>query len=371
MAWRDTLLRYFGPGLGGGLTFGKWLSLLWENRFAIPPSGWWRAGAITWQSLQNGQFALLDRWKIGSKVDDIVVPPPVFLLGHWRNGTTHLHNLMTVDARFAFPNNYQTLFPSSFLTAEALHSWFVDFLLPKRRPMDNVEWDMRSPQEDEFALALLSGKSPYLGWIFPRNRDYYDKFLTFREASAADIAAWRAAFELFAKKLTWKYKRPLVLKSPGHTCRIKLLLEIFPGAKFVHIHRNPFAVFPSWRKTLLANFEIQRVQRPRTDDLDDWIIRHYRVMHDIFFEERGLIPAGHFVDLAFEDLERDPVGEVRRIYEALALPEFAVFEPALRRYVDSIAGYKKNEFPALPAELRKRIRESWGRYFDEWGYSRE
>jgi hypothetical protein len=37
-----------------------------------------------------------------------------------------------------------------------------------------------------------------------------------------------------------------------------------------------------------------------------------------------------------EDLERDPIGQMRGVYEALALPDFAKVEPALGRYVDTL-----------------------------------
>lgn len=37
MAWRDPLLRHFGPGLLAGITLGDWVSLLWDNRFAVSP----------------------------------------------------------------------------------------------------------------------------------------------------------------------------------------------------------------------------------------------------------------------------------------------------------------------------------------------
>ena len=165
-------LRYFGPGLMGGLTLSKWVCLLRDNHFAVAPSCLPRFMAITCQSLQNSLFHWNDQRQFGSKVNELVVPPPLFLLGHWRNGTTHLHNLLTVDERFAFPNNYQALFPDTFLTAESLHSRSIEFFLPKRRPMDNVEWTMRTPQEDEFALCISTFKSPCMGWVFPQRRDY-------------------------------------------------------------------------------------------------------------------------------------------------------------------------------------------------------
>ena len=368
MAWRDTFLRYFGPGLLGGITAGDWVKLLRDNHFNIALSCLPRAIAISSQSLQNSVFRGYEQWRYDPKLKDVAVQPPLFLLGHWRNGTTHLHNLLTVDERFAFANNYQAFFPHSFLSTEAFASRLLAFFLPKRRPMDNIEWDMRSPQEDEFALCVASGESPCMGWAFPQRQEHYNRYLTFRDVSAGELARWQEAFVLFLKKLTWKYGRPLVLKSPPHTCRIRLLLELFPRAKFVHIHRNPYAVFPSGKRTFQVNFELHRLQRPRPDRLNEWVLRQYRKMYEVFFEERRLIPEGNFVEVRFEHLEEDPLGQLRRVYEVLGLPDFGLIEPALRRYVDSIAGYTKNKFPDLPTALRNRIAEEWRPCFQEWGY---
>src|SRR5690349_3921167 len=127
MAWRETLLRLAGPGLLGGLTLGRWVQLLRENSFAISASCLPRAMAISLQSVQNSLFHWIDRRRLDAQLDKIDVPPPLFILGHWRSGTTHLHNLMTVDKRFAFANNYQALYPLSLVTAESLHSRFIDF----------------------------------------------------------------------------------------------------------------------------------------------------------------------------------------------------------------------------------------------------
>ncbi len=368
MEWRHTFLRTFGPGLMGGVTFARWMSLLCHHRFAVVPSCFPRALAISFQSLQNSVLAWHENRRFGSLVKNVVVEPPLFLLGHWRNGTTLLHYLVTVDTRFAYPNMCQSFFPHAVLTAESFQSRMVAFFLPKRRPMDNVEWTMRSPQEDEFALCISTFKSPCMGWVWPNHRELYDKYLTFREVSEREINEWREAFMLLVQKLTWKYRCPLVLKSPPHTCRIKLLLEMFPQAKFVHIHRNPYAVFASSRRTFSVNFDLHRLQRARLSDLDDWILRQYRQMYDVFFEERSLIPQGRFYEVCYEELEQDPVGQVKRIYEALDLADFAHTEPALRRYVNSIAGYQKNELADLSADLRNRIADQWRPCFREWGY---
>ena len=368
MPWRETLLNRFGPGLLGGITSGDWLRLLRDNQFAIAPRAVPRVTAITFQSLQNSVIRRREQRRYGRALKDVVIPPPVFILGHWRSGTTHLHNLVTIDERFAFSNTYQTFFPHTFLSTEAMGARILSFFLPEHRPMDNVALKMGSPQEDEFAICTAGLASPYLGWVFPRRLDDYDRYLTLRDLPASDVARWREALWLFLRKLTLKYRRPLVLKSPPHTCRIRLLLEMFPEARFVHIHRNPHTVFQSSRQLFQLMFELNRFQRPPLGDLDEWILRQYQVMYDAFFEERRLIPGGHFHEVGFEQLEDDPIGQVRRLYDALDLPDFAHAEPALRAYVESIARYKKNEFPELPPAMRARIARAWPSSFEEWRY---
>src|SRR5437667_340199 len=131
------------------------------------------------------------------------------------------------------------------VTTVMLHDRLVQFFMPTTRPQDNVPISVQEPQEDEFAFAALTGRNPTIGWAFPRRAEFYNRYLTLRELPESEVAQWKSALKLFLQKLSCKYKRPLVLKSPGHTCRIRLLLELFPNARFVHIHRNPYDVFQS------------------------------------------------------------------------------------------------------------------------------
>jgi hypothetical protein len=230
---------------------------------------------------------------------------------------------------------------------------------------------MDSAAEDEFALCVLTRISPLLGWVYPNRHEYYDRHLTLDELSEEERERWRQALLLFVRKLTLKYRRPLVLKSPPHTARIRLLLELFPGAKFVHIHRDPFTVFLSSRHTFLSNAPFCALERPILDDLDEWILRQYRTMYDAYFAQREAIPPDHFHELAFHQLEADPVGEVERLYTSLAISNFHEVRPRLEAYVRSLAGYRKNAHPALTEHLRARIAEAWEPCFRAWGYRTE
>jgi len=160
------------------------------------------------------------------------------------------------------------------------------------------------------------------------------------------------------------------LKSPPHTARIRLLLDVFPEARFVHIHRNPYAVFQSARHSAQKLVPYCTLQRPTLDLEEERTIRQYREVYDAFFEEVSLIRQDRFHEVVFEDFERDPVGEMRRVYEAIGLPDFGVAESSMRSYVDSLSEYEKNTYPPLEPQMRERIAREWRRSFEAWGYPR-
>lgn len=324
---------------------------------------------ITGNSALVSAWGLWERARYRAEIEKTSVPPPLFVLGIWRSGTTHLHNLLAQDDRFAYCTTYQALYPHTFLSTEHWHAPTLDRVLPATRPMDNMKYGISEPHEDEFALSA-SGLSFQLSLMaFPRTGAYFRRFLSLRDATPSELAAWKAAYITFLRKLTLKHGRPLVLKSPGHTARIKVLLELFPEAKFVHLHRHPHEVFQSTVHLLQKTQHLSALQRGNPDV--DRVIHDYTEVYDAFFQQRQLIPAGNFCEVAFEDLERDPLGLLRQIYEKLRLPEFAHVEPRLRQYVQSLTGYQRNRFPELSADLQARLANDWQRSFQEWGYDQQ
>ena len=353
-----------------GITFGAWMRLLAQNGFRVSPAYLHRAAFITAASLPNSAFAAIEKRRFGRAIDAVQINrPPLFILGHWRSGTTHLHDLLACDrAQFQFANTYRVVDPLTFLTTENLATRMFSWLVPPKRPMDNMALSFASPQEDEFAPLLMSLCSLYLGISFPARQDHYERQLSFRGADPAEVAAWKDAFLTFCKKLSLNDSRTLLLKSPPHTARIRTILEIFPDARFVHIHRDPYRVFQSQRHFFDTAGWYTYLQRPDLDAIDEGILTRHETMYDAYFEDLSLIPEGRFCEISFDALEADPLGQVGAIYDQLGLDGFAQMRPDLEAYLGSLRGYEKNSFTELDAPTRAVVAARWRRSFDTWGY---
>ncbi len=365
-SWHWELSKILGP-VFTGMTLGRCLKLYYENRFQIAPAYLPRALNTLFRSATISPLAFYEKNRYGRLVEDVEIEPPIFVLGHWRGGTTHLHNLLTLDKRFAYPSLFEVTSPLTFLSTRNL-SWLFKHFVPPKRPFDNVKLNLNLPYEDEFVAWHCMGLSSYLSWNFPDAANNYDRYLTFRDASEDEIERWTSEQRHFMKKLTWLYNRPLILKSPQHTCKIKLLLSMFPNAKFVHIHRHPLTVFLSTQKLTRSALELVSFQRYDLAEADDRIIRQYREMYDVFFEERDLIPKGNYCEISFEKLEKEPVAQLKHLYETLGLPSFEEFQPDVEAYLDSLSNYKKNKHPEIDPALKSQLQTVWQQCFEEWGY---
>jgi hypothetical protein len=347
-----------------GIRWRTWRRLLRETRYDVDMNAWPRASAIGASAMVNERLARRDD---RLDLDGVRVEPPIFILGHWRSGTTHLHYLLDQDPALATPSTYQCAFPHSFASAGPGHRRLLERFAPEGRPQDNMPVGFDAPQEDEMALALMCLKSPYLGWAFPRQERRYRRYLSFGEATEDDRRTFMQALRLLLRKLSYVYRLPLVLKSPGHTARLPMLAEAYPEARYILITRDPYEVFQSslyfheaWRRSFAF------LQKPDVSGMDERVLTLYQEMYEAFFENEHLLPADRFHRIRFEDLRADPVGELRRLYAAIGLGEFP--GQAISRYLDRIRDYEQNPYPPLTAEQRAVVAERWSRSFDAWGY---
>lgn len=349
-----------------GLTFGTWVRLLASR----PPMHWTslpRMVSISALSVLNSWNDLLESVLLGGRIArQKIEKPPIFILGHWRSGTTLLHNLMTLDPQFTYPNLYQVMYPGNFLLTERVVTRLTGWVLPKTRPMDNIPAGWGLPQEDEMALLLMTLISPYLMLAHQGRPEKYERFMDLKQLTPDERQRWQTAFMTFVKKLTVRANKPVVLKSPSHTFRIPILLEMFPDAKFVYIHRDPYAVFNSGMHLRRTLFKENGLGKPVFDGMEEEVFKVYSDCIETYEQTKHLIPAGRLHELKFEDLEADPLGQMRRVYSSLGL-DFSQVEPAIQNELPALTKYTKNSFKMDEATMRK-VYARWRPSFDIYGY---
>jgi hypothetical protein len=360
------------PHIWLGCTLTGWMRLLCRNRWAIHPIYWYVALIVTFATLVHVLMQLLQRAWFGDRIDRTPIQQaPLFIIGHWRTGTTLLHELLIQDERHNYPNNYQCLVPEHFLISEWLFPRLFWFLLPPHRPMDNMAMGWTTPQEDEFALCMLGQPSPYLTIAFPNHPPQDQEAFDLERLKPRQRQRWKEAFLRFLRHLTYRDPRRLVLKSPTHSCRIKVLLELFPDARFVHIVRDPYVVFPSTIKLWKALYETQGMQLPKFAGLEEHVFQTFVYLYDRIEQDRKLVPAGQFHELRYEDLVRDPIGELHRMYQALGLVGFEEALPKFQSYLAENAGYQTNRYRPLDPALQAEITGRWGKVVRHYGYGRD
>jgi hypothetical protein len=270
--------------------------------------------------------------------------PPVFILGHWRSGTTMLHNLLCLDPHATYPNLYQCLNPQHFLLSEHSLGPLTSRFLPKTRPMDNIPVGWGEPQEEDIALALDCGISPYLMLAFNDRPDVYCRYFDPQDMTESERARWKHSLMTFMKKLTIRRNTRIVSKNPGHTFRIPILLEMFPNAKFIYIRRNPYAVYQSTMHLRKTMFSENSLAPARLESCSDDTLHFYEKCIRTYEETRAQVPEGNLHELRFEDLEADPLLEVGRIYQNLQLPGWEETESRIQAQLPQLKSYRKNAF---------------------------
>ena len=352
------------PYLLIGIRFSKLVKLLARNKAGIKPIHLFKLFLLFQNSFWASSMAGMEKIKFKKQIDAAKLPPEILIIvGHWRTGSTYLHNLLSKDENFATPSLFHTAFPDSFLFSEKYIKPVMKLFVQKTRPMDKVELGVDLPQEDEYALIRMATDTPLERLIFPRDNCYF--MLT---DTLENTGQWQEALTDFCKRLHIKYKRNILLKNPFHSLRIKELSEIYPQAKFICIHRHPFAVVPSTIKlwTLVGGDNNLKGQfkSPEISEVSDIYDKMYKKIDADF---ANLTP-DRYCHIKYEDLESDPVNSVKRIYDSLGYDFSQRFENNMTKYIQSIGTYRKNEFD-LKEEQQQYIISNLKDYMLNYGYN--
>ena len=352
---RETFRLYLPPAVG----YKYPLLIRLMRKYGVETGYHGRAFVISLISMIGAPFRLYEKMAYDRKAKNVKLEtPPVFILGHWRSGTTHLHNLLCEDADAAYVTTYQSVFPDQTLATGSrfLFKNIMKMIMPLKRKGDNIRLSTEYPQEEEFTLGARNQASFYYYWYFPElMMQFYDQYLTFETSDNSVRQTFIEDYKrVINKAILYTGKRRFFSKNPVNTARIPMLLEMYPDAKFIHIHRNPVDVILSTRhffSHMMPGLSLHKIDH---DKVNEDIYTVYERMMKQYFDTRSLIPEGNLIEIKYENLSADTMGDMKKIYDQFGFDGFDKAGPVIERYADSKKGYVKNKY-AIKRELLDEI----------------
>ncbi len=314
-------------------------------------------------------YRLLEKIIFGRKIEKTQIEqPPIFIVGHWRSGTTYFHNLMSKDPNLAYIPTHQAWSPGTFLLmSKTFFKKMISDVAPAHRPMDNVAVSPDDPQEEEWAIANVCHSSRHVA-CFPRGAREYFRNLDERQQKVQE-EIWRKVYIRTCKTSTLAADgKRLLLKNPGNTTKIKTLLEMFPEAKFIHVYRNPYKVYLSRTHSFKTRAPLFRLQEQSEAESERKILKAYKRIMKSWFDNRDLIPKENVVEVKYEDFVGNEIAVLEKIYEQFNLTEFELAKTHFQEYLDSQENYKTNKY-SLDEKTINKIYSAWQFTIDKWQYS--
>ena len=125
----------------------------------------------------------------------------------------------------------------------------------------------------------------------------------------------------------------------------------------------------------MSNLRLYRSLLPAYQMADyDWesvtaaVRSNFAVMTRQYMSDRESIPKGNLVEVRFEDIERDPLAQLERIYLELELPGWEQARAPIATYLEKLSGYQKNRH-RVDRSIIEIVNRDWGFAVKEWAYT--
>ncbi len=352
-----------------GSRLSNFIRLLWHNR-----------KDIDWAKYKGQIFnilicvlplsieGLIERAIYDRRIRDTKIKKsPVFVIGHWRSGTTYLFNLLSCDPNHAYMNSMHTYMFDHFLLLYNFLAPFFDRALDGSRPGDEMDFSLNSPQEECYTIGNIIDDSFINMITFPQNAPHYLS-MNFEDCMTdKQKKRWMNTHLYVLKKMTYAHKgKRMLFKSPDNTAKTAMLHKMYPKAKFIHIYRSPYDVIMSTMNMLKEGLPITTFEEiPSEEELEDFVLDMYSRLYHQYFKDLETLPSDCIIEISYEDLIRDTPGTLERIYRKLHLPDYETAKPYFQAHMESQKNYKRNHFTLQP-RLHKKINHRLKFFFDHY-----
>ncbi len=252
---------------------------------------------------------------------------PMVIVGLGRTGTTMLQRLIACDPRVFSVLWWESRIPaplpgSGNLEAGSTDPRIVDAEAEVSAMIEGVPdlvamHPIAAQEPDEEIMLLehsfysttpeaLVNIPSYSAWLEQQDQlsgyEYLKKLLQFLQ--------WQ-------KKSTGITGERWVLKSPHHLGFLDLLFKVFPDATVIQTHRDPVETTPSWASLI---YTLRKLASDSADPLEvgrQWGGKMQRVMKRTMEVRDASI--GRYIDVWYQDVLKDPITQVRTIYQSVGL----------------------------------------------------
>ncbi len=355
-----------------GMSLPVWIKFLAKNKFAIDLRALPKVLFMTGNIVLNSPFQLYEKVRYAKRINAMKVERPVFIIGHPRSGTTYLQYVLSKDPNFCFCTTNDALIPNAFLSIGGFTRWILKKAMPATRPQDNVKTGADKPKEEEFAIGSMCTTSMVHGYYFPKNiNKIFNDSVVFESNHKKEVHVWKKHLDFFIKKIIYKYNgKRILLKSPANTGRVKEILELYPDACFIHIHRNPYEVYQSTEKLYEKILPLLGFQQVDNEFMKEFIIVSYEKMYKKYLEDKLLIPPNQLVEMSYVDFVSSPLEQLEIAYTHLNLGDFEKAKQYLKEEIKDSENYQKNSYLDIDESTRKLISDKWSFFFNEYSYSK-
>jgi hypothetical protein len=298
------------------------------------------------------------------EVLDEKIARPIFITGLYRSGTTRMQNLFAADPRLMHLKAWQTMRILPMVTAVpgeedpriALAQQSLD-ALRRMAPHAAAAHPLKAADpSEEFPLMTPSFRAVDAKQTAPGFRAWLG-----RQDNTPMYRDLRRALQV----LQSQFKRPGVieqrfaLKAPIHLGNLQFLLRVFPDARIIFTHRDPFPAIHSF--TMVR----ESLRGAYCDDIDPKmmgteILEQASGALDRFVEFRKATPDGAFYDLPFQDSIAGLADRLDELYAFIDAPLPDEVRAILRRKDSERDGHKSRAASREPGHYgltRERIEE--------------
>lgn len=303
----------------------------------------------------------------------VIEKHPLFILGFYRSGTSYLHQCLVQDDRFGYHTNYQMVLPEVMLTTEKTLVPVFEAICRLFRLTDSVHrvpLSFRFPgEEDATMTTFVDPKGAQWGYFLPQMmREQFSRYVLFENVPPSKIEEWKRSFLFLLKKISLANGgKQLVLKSPPNTARIKLLLSLFPNAKFLFIHRNPYEVYASNKRFWQVVQKKFALKNTGSVDVGSLILDTYSQMMQRYLDEKSLVLPNQLTELGYDDFVQSPVECLRSAYASLQLPDFSYCENKLKAFTSRQKHFVQLKH-ALPDAEHQLVSKKLEHIIRHWNY---